>query len=310
MGKPRYTIHDFNRDFPTDEACLEAIVGMMYPDGIPCRKCEQVRPHARLTNRKAYSCAHCGTHVYPLAGTIFKKSSTSLKSWFYAMYLMGSTRCGISAKQLERELGVTYKTAWRMFKQIRALMDEDGGPLSGEVEVDETWHGGKVYFPGREGHTGQAPGYNSLANKTPIVGAVKRGGRVKAKVVENVRKGTLLPLVSEHVMPDATVFTDEHQAYNGLGKRGYTHHRVNHTAKVYVVGNVHTNTIEGFWSLLKNGIRGTHHAVGAGYLQDYVNEYVFRYNHRDDAAHMFRVIEGRVRKVRAGKHGEYAPIGS
>jgi transposase-like protein len=163
------------------------------------------------------------------------------------MYLMASTRSGISAKQLERELGVTYKTAWRMFRQIRALLAEDGGPLSGTVEVDETWYGGKLKFPGRPGHTGQAPGHNSLANKTPIVGAVERGGKVKAQVIPNVRASTLLPLVSEHVMPQATVFTDEHLAYQGLPKRGYEHRRVNHSAKVYVEGDVHTNTIEGFW---------------------------------------------------------------
>ena len=305
----RYTIAQFNADFPDEDACLEHVLNMVYPNGIMCRKCQELRPHHKLSNRKAYSCDYCGTHVYPLAGTIFEKSTTPLKSWFYAMYLMASTRSGISAKQLERELGVTYKTAWRMFDQIRKLMAEDNGPLSGEVEVDETWHGGKRYFPGREGHTGQQPGYNSLANKTPIVGAVQRGGKVKAQVVGNVRKGTLLPLVTAHVMPETTVFTDEHAAYNDLPKRGYQHHRVNHSAKVYVSGNVHTNTIEGFWSLLKNGIRGVNHAVGAHKLQSYVDTYTFRYNHRDDAEPMFAVLKGRTRKTRSGRYGEYAPIG-
>src|SRR6185437_3877610 len=100
MAQPKYTIADFNRDFATEDACLEAIVEMVYPSGILCRNCGEIRPHAKLTNRKAYSCAYCGTHVYPLAGTIFEKTTTPLKSWFYAMYLMGSTRCGISAKQL------------------------------------------------------------------------------------------------------------------------------------------------------------------------------------------------------------------
>ncbi len=310
MGKPAtYTIADFNREYPDEDACLGTVLSMVYPDGITCRKCGVVRPHSKLTARKAYSCAHCGTHVYPLAGTIFEKSTTPLKSWFYAMFIMASTRCGISAKQLERELGVTYKTAWRMFTQIRKLMEEDSGPLSGEVEVDETWHGGKLQFKGRQGFTGPLPGSYSLANKTPIVGAVERGGKVKAKVVSNVRKGTLVPLVSEHVMPHATVFTDEHQAYSGLAKRGYVHHRVNHSARVYVRGNVHTNTIEGFWSLLKNGIRGAHHAVGAAYLQSYVNEYTFRYNHRDDAAPMYRVLSGRVSKTRHGRYGQYALVG-
>ena len=137
----KYTIRDFNQEFPDDDACLQSIVDMLYPEGIDCRTCGQVRPHAKLSNRKAYSCEYCGTHVYPLAGTIFEKSSTPLRSWFYAMYLVAQTRCGISAKQLERELGVTYKTAWRMFKQIRTLMAEDGGMLRGTVEVDETFVG-------------------------------------------------------------------------------------------------------------------------------------------------------------------------
>src|SRR5215217_7110676 len=139
----RYTIYDFNRDFPDDDACLDFVASLIYPDGIPCRTCGEIRPHARLNRRKAYSCAYCGTHVYPLAGTIFEKSSTPLKSWFYAMYLISSTRCGVSAKQIERELGVTYKTAWRVFNQIRKLMGEDTGRLSGAVEADETYVGGR-----------------------------------------------------------------------------------------------------------------------------------------------------------------------
>ncbi|MFN0149004.1 MAG: IS1595 family transposase [Dehalococcoidia bacterium] len=305
----RYTIARFNTDFPDEDACLARVLSYVYPDGITCRTCTRVRPHSRRAGRKSYECASCGTEVFPMAGTIFEKSTTPLKSWFYAMYLMAQTRCGISAKQLERELGVTYKTAWRMFTQIRKLMDEDGGLLQGEVEVDETWHGGKLQFKGRQGFTGPVPGSQSLANKTPIVGAVERGGRVKAKVVSNVRKGTLLPLVSEHIMPHATVFTDEHAAYNDLPKRGYEHHRVNHSARVYVMGNVHTNTIEGFWSLLKNGIRGAHHAVGAAYLQSYVDEYTFRYNHRDDTAPMFRTLSLRTNQVRHGRYGVYNPVG-
>ena len=307
----RYTIRQFNEDFPSEDACLEHVARLVYvtwPE-VHCRVCDELRKHHRIKSRKVFSCQKCGTHVSPLAGTIFEKSRTPLKSWFYAMYLMSTTRMGISAKQLERELGVTYKTAWRMFKQIRELMDEDTGPLSGTVEVDETWHGGKLRLPGRKGHTGQRPGYSSLANKTPVVGAVERGGRVTATVVANVRKGTLVPLVTAHVMPESTVFTDEHTAYNDLPKRGYQHKRVNHSANVYVDGDVHTNTIEGFWSLLKNGIRGAHRAVGADELQSYVNEYVFRYNHRKDTQPMFRTLAERTRAVRAGKHGSYAPLG-
>ena len=139
----KFTIHQFNEMFPDDDACLEVLKGLIYPEGVECRACNEVRPHHRLTARKAYSCDYCGTHVYPLAGTIFEKSTTPLKSWFYAMHLIASTRCGISAKQLERELGVTYKTAWRMFNQIRKLMADDTGMLGGKVEMDETYVGGK-----------------------------------------------------------------------------------------------------------------------------------------------------------------------
>ena len=301
-----YTIADFNRDYPDEDAALQTIVDMVYPDGIICRKCGIVRPHSKLTARKAYSCNYCGTHVYPLAGTIFEKSTTPLKSWFYAMFLMASTRCGISAKQLERELGVTYKTAWRMFTQIRKLMDEDDGPLWGEVEVDETFVGGKL--SNRHRSNGEKF-HDQMANKVAVVGAMQRGGKLKTQVVPNVRKTALIPLVVEHVMPHATVFTDEAKGYTKLADHGYKHRRVNHSAKVYVSGNVHTNTIEGFWSLLKNGIRGAHHAVGANKLQTYVNEYAFRYNHRSDAEPMYKVLKGRVTKTRHGRYGAYAPVG-
>jgi transposase-like protein len=119
----RYTFLQFEKEFPTDDACLEQIKEQRFPGGVTvCHKCERPRKHHRVTGRTAYACESCGNHIYPLAGTIFEKSTTKLRIWFHAMYLMGSTRCGISAKQIQRETGVTYKTAWRMFKQIRSLM--------------------------------------------------------------------------------------------------------------------------------------------------------------------------------------------
>src|SRR5205823_10887963 len=172
-----------------------------------------------------------------------------------AIYLMSSTRCGVSAKHLQRELGVTYKTAWRMFRQIRALLVEDSG-LSGEVEMDETYVGGRL-----------RPGGRSTIKKAAVFGMVERGGRVRANVVAGVRKLDLMPHIERRVLPATMIYTDEFATYRGLKKKGYQHRRVHHLAHVYVDGDVHVNTIEGFWSLLKRGIGGAHHAVSKKYLQ-------------------------------------------
>ena len=144
-----YTIKDFEKQFPTDDSCLDFLKEARWPKGISCAKCGKVTPHYRIFGRKVYSCQFCGTQVSPTAGTIFHKSDTPLLSWFHAIFLMASTKTGISAKQLQRELGVTYKTAWRMFKEIRKLMSESVNPLTGQVEVDETYIGGK--HAGRRG---------------------------------------------------------------------------------------------------------------------------------------------------------------
>lgn len=175
----RYTIKDFDRQFLDDAACLEWLRNYLYPNGIHCETCGKVTKHHRVAKRPSYSCDSCGHHVHPTADTIYHKSSTSLRSWFYAVYLISSTRCGISAKQLERELGVTYKTAWRMFKQIRSMLGQDGDdPLSGEVECDETFYGGRSRASGVRGRP--------HGTKAVVAGAVERGGRVIAKKGGNI----------------------------------------------------------------------------------------------------------------------------
>src|SRR6202050_844139 len=150
----QYTKRDFDRQFPNDAVCLEWLKNYLFPDGIFCKNCEQVTKHHRVVKRKSFSCDHCGNHIHPTADTIFHKSSTPLTTWFYAIYLMSSTRCGISAKQIERETGVTYKTAWRMFKQIRSMLNPEGSaPIGGRgrgVEMDEAFFGGK-----RKGNAGR-----------------------------------------------------------------------------------------------------------------------------------------------------------
>lgn len=289
----RYTIDQFRSDYPNDDACLESIKNSRYPGGVTyCSDCGQERKLYRVTGRTAYACER-GHQFYPLAGTIFEKSTTALHIWFYAMYLMGSTRCGISAKQVQRETGVTYKTAWRMFRQIRSLLSEPDMQLEGStVEIDETYVGGKR--KNRHGSRGMRGRDND--EKTPVLGMVERGGRVIAKVTPNVKAETVFPIIHEYVMPSSQVFTDEYSVYDKLAtaENGYQHKRIKHAEKVYVMGDVHTQTIEGFWSLVKRGIGGVYHAVGKSYLQTYLDEYAFRYNRRDQGNLIFAAILERV----------------
>jgi len=286
------TFSEFMRAFPTNDACLEYLKERFYPDGTKCPKCGKVSRFHRITGRSAYSCQYCRHQVYPTAGTIFHKSSTSLQLWFWAIYLMSSTRCGISAKQLGREIGVTYKTAWRMFNLIRSLLQEDVDPLSGRVEIDETYVGGKRRGKG----LGQRGGPGAWDHLTPVFAGVERGGKVFAQVVPNARALTLMPIIKQRVIPASMVYTDEYRVYDRLSKHGYKHERVNHLQRVWVAGDATTNQIEGFFGLLKNGIRGVYHSVSRKHLQGYLNEYAFRYNRRDGGEPMFWAILNRVQK--------------
>jgi len=281
----RYSVRDFHKEFPNDAACLEYVKEQRWPDGMAdCAKCGKKTKHHRVGNRTAYACQFCGTHIYPLAGTIFEKSSTPLKTWFYAMYLMGSTRCGISAKQVQRETGVTYKTAWRIFKQVRSLLSEGDLQLEGPtVEVDETYVGGvRKYGVGRP--------MRGDKKKMVVVGIVQRRGMAMAKVVRDTSAKSLVPFVRKHVVPGSVVYTDQWSGYNTISKgRRYIHRKINH-ANSYVVGDIHTNSVEGLWSLIKRGIGGVYHSVSPEYLQTYLDEYTFRYNRRHEGNFQFKSI--------------------
>lgn len=286
----QYTLMEFTEKFSTDAACLEFLWKRRFSeDGehANCPKCNQVRSFKHYESKQlapSYTCVACGYHIHPLAGTIFEKSSTSLKLWFYAMYLMVSTKCGISAKQLERELGVTYKTAWRMAHLIRTnIMEQTDEQLSGVVEADETYIGGR-----RRGDNRGRPAPGS--HKVPVFGMVQRKGQVRAMTVPNVKRATVFPHLQKHVIPASVVCTDELKSYNDMERIGFEHRSINHGENVYVSGTVHTNTIEGFWSLLKRGIGGVYHAVSAKHLQGYLNEYAWRYNHRDDDRSQFETL--------------------
>jgi transposase len=281
-SESRYSLMEFEREFPDDAACLDWLLHHRYPDGVFCDKCQRITKHHREKARPSYSCQFCGHRVHPQVGTIFEDSATSLKLWFYAVYLMTSTRCGVSAKHLERELGVTYKTAWRMANKIRSMLDQDDTQtLSGTVEMDESYFGGKDKWRHeiKRAHAGTGP-----VTKVPVLGMVQRGpsgtGKVVAKVAENTTKVHLIGQAKQHVLPSSTVYTDSAYAYRDLDGLGYAHDRVDHSQGVYVSGDVHTNTIEGFWATVTRGIGGNYYAVSTKHLQSYLDEFVFRYNNR------------------------------
>lgn len=273
MNSMRYTIKDLKKDYPNDDVCLDSIFQNRYGDVKDCPSCGVVNTKFyRVRGRKCYACEHCGYQLHPLAQTIFHKSSTPLTDWFFAIYLFSVAKNGVSAKEIERHLGVTYKTAHRMARQIRKLM-EDENTLSGDVEIDETYIGGTRKMK------------HKYDNKSAVFGMVERNGMVSAKHVKSTGARVLLPEIVKTIKIGSTIHSDEWQAYKTLNRRGYTHTTVNHSNLEYVRGSAYTNTIEGFWSQLKRSLDGTYHAVSPKYLQLYVNEFVFRYNLRGVAVY-------------------------
>jgi len=278
----RYTIKEFNEQFPTEDSCLEHIFKSRYGRGYTCPKCGKTGFY-RVKGRKCWACAWCAHQIHPLANTIFHKSDTPLRSWFFAILLMSQSRNGVSAKEIERHLGVTYKTAWRIQKQIRTLMaqEEKERKLSGTVETDESFVGGVRHGMG-----------SGSVGKTPVLGMVERKGRIRAKVVGDVKRSTVMPLIRSNILIGTDVMTDDFPMYGTLKEHGYHHRVINHLKNRYVKGNVHTNTIDGFWSQLKRSIRGTYVHVSPKYLQTYVDEFTYRYSRCRSPRNMFSHLLG------------------
>jgi transposase len=278
MSKKPLTITQFFRQFPDDESCLTHLFNVRFGQGFECPKCERASKWFRIKAERAYSCQWCGHHLHPTVGTPFQQTRTPLQLWFYAIYLFTTTRHGVPAKELQRQLGVTYKTAWRMGHEIRLHMaDVDGDDMLGlsgaVVEIDETLYGGVI----REGTPGP-----HLENKTVILGMLERGGEVVTKVVPNVRRAHLQPTIVATVARGAEVHTDAARCYDNLSTNGYRHSTVNHNIGQYVTPmGVHTQSIESFWSQLKRGINGTHIAVSGKHLGKYAKEFEYRFNRRN-----------------------------
>lgn len=271
------TLRQFLDQFPTEELCLDHIMRQRFGIEHECGSCGREAKFYRVAKRRSYACEWCGYQVFPTAGTPFDRTRTPLRDWFTVMFMFTTTRNGVAAKRVQRELGVTYKTAWRMCHQIReymAAVDGDG-PLGGPfttVEIDETWVGGE-----REGF-----GMGFTGNKMAILGMVQRGGDVILRFIPNRRRTTLHGHVRENVKPHGTVCTDEFSSYDDLEMHGYSHKRVNHAAGQHIgpTGGC-TNTVEGVWSMLKRGINGTHIHISAKHLPKYLGEFEYRWNMRE-----------------------------
>ena len=275
------TLRQFQDRFPTEDACLDHLMRVRFGDRHDCAKCGKSAHFYRAKGRRSYACEYCGHQVYPTAGTPFDRTRTPLRDWFFVMFLFCTSRNGVAAKEVERQLGVTYKTAWRMCHEIRKYMgevdgDEPIGGLGRTVEIDETFVGGYV-------RTGSKK-ISGLKNKTAVFGMLEKGGNVVTEVVPDRKSGTLLPIIHATVKKGAKVHTDEWLAYGGLSTMGYQHSTVNHSLDEYVCPTSGTtvNAIEGFWAQLKRGINGTHIHVSARHLPKYLAEFEYRWNMRRD----------------------------
>jgi len=279
--KPQ-TIQQFFKQFKDDDTCLEHLFNVRFGQGHTCPKCERSAKWYKIKAERAYSCQWCGHHIHPTVGTPFEASRTSLQLWFYAIYLFTQTRSGVSAKELQRQLGVTYKAAWRMGHEIRKhMVFVDGDPqLNGHIEIDETYIGG--HTPNGQGGKG----------KTVLFGMLDRDGDVMTKVVPDRKYNTLTPIIAKNVKKGSTVHTDEHIAYADLKKFGYYHKSVNHSKKEYARGDSHVNTLESYWSRLKSSINGTHIHISPKHLDKYAGEFEYRFNSRSCPEKMIEELLG------------------
>jgi transposase len=269
----KYTIKDLRHNFPDDAACLQLVFDYRYGDLKTCPKCGTVgAKFYRIKTRMSFKCSACKQHIYPLKGTIFEKSTTPLTDWFHALYLLSVSKNGVSALEIQRQVGVAYKTAHRMAKMIRILMHEGGkiGFLDTPIEVDEAYIGGKRKQSDKD-------------RKTPVMAALEVGGHVRIKVVPRASSAHALPFLEENVLYGSMVHTDESKIYKHLQvKQLFKHESVAHIANEFVRNGVTTNHVEGFFGQLKRSLDGTYHAVSPYYLGSYVSEFAYRYNHRHE----------------------------
>lgn len=293
-----FTIAQFRERFSSDDACLQEIFRLRFGHLNECPKCSKPFDYRRVTSiskknreqRKSFQCSQCAHQLYPLVGTIYEKSRTPLTYWFYAIYMYTATRNGVAAKELERQLGVTYKTAFRMAHRIRQLMRTNRDYLlSGVIQIDEAWIGGRFSLMNKQTRKRLKFTKGTEGNKTKVLGMIN-DEKTAMFIIDKISEKEILPLIIKNVAPDSVIVTDGETAYEQLPKLGYSHVVLRHDKEEFARDGFHGNSIEGFWSQLKRTIRGTHIHVSKKYLQNYVDECSFRYEWRKRPTEMFDVL--------------------
>jgi transposase-like protein len=271
---------DIHKAFPDDKACKEYLEQLRWNGKVVCPHCGvDATPYKLKDGRYKCSDKDCAKKFSSISGTIFENTKLPLQKWILAIYLATAHKKGISSLQLSRDLGITQKTAWFVLHRVREMLrDNEPIILKGTVEADETYVGGKIKNKHKAIRANLKNKMSPLI-KTPVLGILERNGRIITRVIANADRATVLPILKEHVSPDATMHTDSSWMYTPLSET-HTHHSVNHSEDEYVRGVIHTQGIEGYWSLLKRGIIGIYHYVSPKHLQRYCDEFSYRYNTR------------------------------
>ena len=284
------------RYFSDLDVCTDYMANLRWPNGPVCPRCGSVDKHSYLTTRRIWKCKACRKQFSVKVGTIFEDSPLGFDKWLPAVWLIANSKNGISSHELARSLGITQKSAWFMLHRIRLAMQTGSfDKFGGEVEVDETYIGGKSRNMHHADRERKITG-SGMAGKTAVLGMIERGGMVRAEVIPDSKKATIQPRVREAVEPGAAVYTDALQSYNGLAGE-YAHEVVDH-AETYVNGRVHTNSMENFWSLFKRSLHGTYVSVEPFHLFRYLDERCFAFNLRDRSDYgrfeaVLRAVAGR-----------------